>query len=523
MLFGLDSSDLLTLLAMLLAHGTALMLLTWLASATVLRRCRPSIQAALWTVVLVKFLLPPVLPMNFGLSGMLDSILPRAERALKNSPPKVSLTSHTDRSMNVGQQGDNESQSRSASWSNYPGRLSDLLLIAYAGLLMLFVAKALFYSARTGRRIRRLPPADEILSGEVAGLARRLGIWRLPQVRVDSGAVSPFVIGAWSPTLVMPATLPARIEAKAREALIIHELAHIRRGDVLVRWLQNVACLVFFFWPPVWWLCRRLERYSEMACDQWAIKFSPVCPQLYAESLLEVAKGVRERALISHEVGFATRQTRLMSARFKLLLEDVHDKSPRLSWQVVAVLAGWSLFALTGSVFAENGREAPGTSNVAEARIVLQQPQQSAQPGQVSSYLTASPAQSSEVQESLRERKRIEERQALMRSPASADQRSEREKLEAERLALEGRKPAQDEPALDLNGDGKISDFEAGYSAGMAYQKRKGESRASSRGIEEFKVRRDIRGVVPDWRKFEAELQLQRRKSPAGGLPLTNH
>src|ERR671914_671727 len=72
----------LDLMLLALAHGTALVLLTWLASATLLRRCRPSVHAALWTVVLVKFLLPPVLPGDFGLSPLLSSLLPTADAVI---------------------------------------------------------------------------------------------------------------------------------------------------------------------------------------------------------------------------------------------------------------------------------------------------------------------------------------------------------------------------------------------------------------------------------------------------------
>lgn len=519
MLSQLNSRDLLTLMATVLAHGTALMLLTWFASATLLRRCRPSIQSAVWTVVLIKFLLPPVLPFNFGLSGMLDSIFSHTELALQTSPQQVSPNRQIDGSMSVEPQGNNDSPQQGLRRSIYVGRLTDLVLFAYASLLLLLVTKALFYSYCAGRRLRRLPLADGIFKDEVAALAQRLGIRRLPQVRVDEQAASPFLIGAWSPTLVMPATLPAGVRETAREALLIHELAHIRRGDVLVRWLQNVARLIFFFWPPVWWLCRRLERYSEMACDQWAIKFSSVSPRLYAESLLEVAKGVRAHALTKQEVGFAPRQTRLMGARFKMILEDVQVKSPRLSWQVCAVLVGWGSFALTGSIFAESERDPHVAPVVAEAHTIGQLSSQSG----LGAQIAATSARSSEVQESRQERKRIEERQALTRPPASDGQSVENEKLKRETLAAQERDLAQRAPALDLNGDGTISDFEAGYSVGLAYKKREGASPHSVRGLEEFKVRRDLRRVAPDWRKLGVELELQQRKSTSDGLPLSNH
>jgi hypothetical protein len=190
---------------------------------------------------------------------------------------------------------------------------------------------------------------------------------------------------------------------------------------------------------------------------------------------------------------------------------------------VFAVIVAWSAFALTGNVFAESGRAARSTAIVAEAGTSYQQMQQPSRLRQDTLRVPATLIKPSEVQEGQRERKRIEERQALSRLPASARHKIESEKREAEMPVPEGRAPMQTGAALDLNGDGTISDFEAGYSAGAAYQRRKGESLVSSRAIEEFKVRRDIRGAVSDRRKFEAEMQLQRRKSPADSLPLTDH
>ncbi len=58
-----------------LLHGTALALVTWLICATVLRKARPALHAALWTVVLFKFLVPPILPGEMALSGLMGSLV----------------------------------------------------------------------------------------------------------------------------------------------------------------------------------------------------------------------------------------------------------------------------------------------------------------------------------------------------------------------------------------------------------------------------------------------------------------
>lgn len=485
---ALTSNALLSLLALTLIHGTALALLTWAADVTVLRRCRPSLKAALWTVVLVKFLLPPVLPVSFGLSALIGSLAPSAERSVTAAP-----RSHTSERPD-----DAESSGRSSIYERaivpedsrplpQPGRRSRLpvlLLSSYAALLLFLTSKAILHSRRAGRRLRRLPAAGAALSGEVCELARRLGLRRAPPVRLDAESATPYVIGAWSPTLVLPAGLSARLDPAVREALIIHELAHIGRGDVLVRWLQNVARLVFFFWPPVWWLCRRIERYSEMACDQWAIRFSPASPRLYAESLLDVAKSVRAGALVRHELGFAAaRRSGLMRARFELILGGARDASPHLSWPLSAVLLGWGLFALTGSVNAgaETRARAAGSGAARLAPI------------------TPIPEESEDV---------VEARGAAARADAAQDEPRERGHMErraraarragqAERTPKEGA-PARDAGAVtseevsalqpaaapsqnpltasnpdDLDGDGRVSHFEAGFSAGRRHDQRR--------------------------------------------------
>ncbi|HVG30435.1 MAG TPA: M56 family metallopeptidase [Pyrinomonadaceae bacterium] len=527
MTFQLLSNNVLTLMALMLIHGTALMLLTWLADTTLLRRSRPSIHAALWTVVLIKFLLPPVLPVNFGLSGMIDSLLPQTQRALTAAPQKVDATWRGDESA-----GERESRRPDAPQRHTqrfpPSYLPALLLFSYAGLLSWLSGKTLIHARRTGRRVRRLPAAHASLTAEVSALARGLGLRRPPRVRLDGGAASPFVIGAWSPTLVMPPALAGQVNPSVREALIIHELAHIRRGDVLVRLLQNLARLLFFFWPPVWWLCRRLDRYSEMACDQWAVKYSSASPQLYAESLLVVAKGVRSQALLSHEVGFAAPKARLMLARFKMILEGGNDKSPRLSWRMLAALVGWGFFALTGNVWAkpegdavitngsprvnhaEHTNRGDGAGAVSSLNGVLSTEGQEA--GQ-------EPRRGSEKE---RERRRAEEQRARSESraqsatPAPASRAAE-EVMAYQQSRVRGLDQSPTATEIDLDGDGKISPFESGYSAGARHAARRMARDKTSPGQDS--VRDDRPADATAERRREIELRAQRLKRHTANQP----
>ena len=125
-----------------------------------------------------------------------------------------------------------------------------VLLAGYLAALLLVVGTALLKSLRTFAEVRRLPLAGSELTVLVARLTARLDLRRPPRIRVTEESVSPYVIGLMRPTLVVPIRLLEQIEPAAQEALLIHELAHLRRGDLLVRLAQNTVRAVFFFWPP---------------------------------------------------------------------------------------------------------------------------------------------------------------------------------------------------------------------------------------------------------------------------------
>jgi beta-lactamase regulating signal transducer with metallopeptidase domain len=135
---------------------------------------------------------------------------------------------------------------------------------------------------------RRQPlPSREILD-EVRAAAGRLGLWRLPEVRVTGERVSPMIVLALRPILILPDWL----DPAAREPILHHELAHLRRRD---HWLLVGAALFslcFYCWPPAWWAAARFRRALEVACDAWAVRRGALCPRTYARTLFLTARKV---------------------------------------------------------------------------------------------------------------------------------------------------------------------------------------------------------------------------------------
>ena len=87
--------------------------------------------------------------------------------------------------------------------------------------------------------------------------------------------------------IVVPSELFSELDGSAPRTLLLHELAHYRRGDQWIRWLELVS-LGLYWWHPIAWLLRReIRRAEEMACDAWVVAQRPSDRRAYAEMLVK--------------------------------------------------------------------------------------------------------------------------------------------------------------------------------------------------------------------------------------------
>jgi len=116
--------------------------------------------------------------------------------------------------------------------------------------------------------------ADSALLSRFDAIAKRLRISRPVQILVSTQAKVPMVIGCLKPVVLLPAGLLSGLDARQLEAIIAHELAHIRRHDYLINLVQNLVETVFFFHPAVWWTSVQVRRDRENCCDDVAAELS---------------------------------------------------------------------------------------------------------------------------------------------------------------------------------------------------------------------------------------------------------
>ncbi len=89
------------------------------------------------------------------------------------------------------------------------------------------------------------------------------------------------------PLLLLPQQLLGRLTADERDALLAHELAHVRRRDHWVRFVEIAATALFWWYPVAWWARAALRRAEERCCDEWVLRVLPAGAGAYASGLLK--------------------------------------------------------------------------------------------------------------------------------------------------------------------------------------------------------------------------------------------
>jgi GWxTD domain-containing protein len=113
--------------------------------------------------------------------------------------------------------------------------------------------------------------ATERWQKELVRLSAQLRVTRPVTLLESCLAEVPMVVGYIRPVILMPIGLLAGLPSGQTEAILLHELAHIRRHDYLVNLLQRVAESLLFYHPAVWWISRVIRTERENCCDDLAV------------------------------------------------------------------------------------------------------------------------------------------------------------------------------------------------------------------------------------------------------------
>ena len=173
---------------------------------------------------------------------------------------------------------------------------------------------------------RVLEPAPPELQHQAARMGRRLGLVRVPQIHTMHARISPMVWWTGGRVRVLiPTFLLTELTQEEFRSILAHEFVHVRRRDYLVRWLEWIACSVFWWNPAAWWARRQLRTAEEACCDALVPAAAGSSPKSYANALLRVVDIASTspllRAPVLASAAGGVGQTKSLERRLKMIVK----------------------------------------------------------------------------------------------------------------------------------------------------------------------------------------------------------
>jgi Zn-dependent protease with chaperone function len=179
-------------------------------------------------------------------------------------------------------------------------------------------------------RLRRsaLLEAPEVVYVNFVRLCERLGITRQVSLYISQHIQGPLAIGIVRSLVILPASALMALSPEQLEAVLAHELAHVRRADYFWNLIQTMVETLLFFHPAVWWLGRRLRQQRELCCDDVAVE-SCADPLVYATALLRLEERRSQRLNLAMALDGHRPWSGLSLRIARILGETNGEKSPR--------------------------------------------------------------------------------------------------------------------------------------------------------------------------------------------------
>jgi TonB family protein len=256
-----------------------------LAATSFLRGGQANLRHSLWMLASAKLLIPATF-VGFLAEQTSTNLGHSLSRVLPASP-------ETPLVQGISQPVFTISNSYLIPVSNQPSSYYGLYTVL-AVIWILGSAAILLWSGRRRRKFAQaLRAGREVTSGRewqaFVSAKDALGMTSHVALVLSSHNTEPTVGRVWRPVVMMPESIGDHLDDRELEAIMLHELVHIQRRDNLIGNLQLGILALFWFYPLVWFISRRLIEEREQACDEKVLQVAGT-PEVYASSILKVVR-----------------------------------------------------------------------------------------------------------------------------------------------------------------------------------------------------------------------------------------
>lgn len=299
-------------------------LLATLAFAVGKKAKRPNLAHLLWLLVFVKLVTPPVWNVPVELVSTDSNRTALVEHV--NTEPVIDISAISSDVDSISENGSPFFQDTNAFvlalWTTAKPWLGWIWIVGTLSIVCISLHRVFHFQRLLKRSTKRAP---DNMFRVAAQMAQQLGRQPLPNIVTTSANISPLVwwVGG-KVQIVLPQSIINELSADQWRWVLAHELAHVKRRDYLVRWLEWLACATYWWNPLVWWAQHNLRATEEICCDELVLSSLNPNARSYANSILKTVESlvspvIRPPAMASeiNSGGFLQRRIEMIMSRNK--------------------------------------------------------------------------------------------------------------------------------------------------------------------------------------------------------------
>ncbi|MHB8074045.1 M56 family metallopeptidase [Desulfosporosinus fructosivorans] len=312
-------------------------------------------QYAMWMILIIRLLIPydiqspwsiySLLPNNSAISPIVNLIrIPNINAQIGNILGKeIQLTKYqsiTNKQSNTKEEG--PAKNYSYSWI--------FAILWLAGVLILAIL-AIATNLRFYFKVRGEPFTTDLgMSKLMQECTRKLGIRKKLPIIIMNGIYTPCLYGILSPKLLLPKSLVNRLNEENIRHIVMHELSHYKRKDILINWLAVAAQIVHWFNPLIWYSFARMREDCELACDADTLSsLKPEEYQSYGLSIISLLTPAQLQWIPGTTGFFGNKNSQQIRRRIKMI-KIFHKPTSKWTLAAVVIFISLGLVGFTNSI-----------------------------------------------------------------------------------------------------------------------------------------------------------------------------
>ena len=324
-------------------QSALLVILLFIIDLLLRKRVRAIFRYCVWLLVLVKLILPPMLSLPTGIGYWVGDHIPAVLPTSNMAFDAVALE-------HAGPSGEMPQVRPAENIAGHDPAMApaDSALTALtwqAGVFLLWLAGVLAFLAVLVQRIRFVKglvagscPASDELTGLLEQCRRQLAVRRDIRLRLSETVAGPAVCGLLRPTVLVPTSLVEKLSPEGLRATLIHELAHIKRGDLWVNSVQTLLQVIYFYNPFVWFANSVIRKVCEEAVDETVLVALGGQAKDYSNTLIDIGEMAFWRADLGLRLIGVAESKKALQWRIKHMLNRPIPKSSKLGALGIAML-----------------------------------------------------------------------------------------------------------------------------------------------------------------------------------------